>query len=94
MVTDVCVAFPTLSAIEAGYEVFVVTDASGTFNSVTRDAAWARMQQAGAQLMNWFSVAGELHRDWRNDIDGFGGVLANHLPQYANLMQSYSAQEK
>ena len=32
VVTEVCVAFPALSAIEAGYDVFVVTDASGTFN--------------------------------------------------------------
>lgn len=30
VVTEVCVAFPALSAIEAGYEVFIVTDASGT----------------------------------------------------------------
>ncbi len=36
VVTEVCVAFPALSAIEEGYEVFVVTDASGTFNEVTR----------------------------------------------------------
>src|SRR5699024_1773521 len=73
IVTDVCVAFPTLSALEAGYEVFVVTDASGTFNETTRNAAWDRMSQAGAQLMNWFAVGAELHRDWRNDIEGFGG---------------------
>ncbi len=32
VVTDVCVAFPTLSALAEGFEVFVVTDASGTFN--------------------------------------------------------------
>jgi nicotinamidase-related amidase len=70
VVTEVCVAFPALSAIEAGYEVFVVTDASGTFNEVTRHAAWARMQAAGVQLMNWFGVACELHRDWRNDVKG------------------------
>ena len=38
VVTDVCVAFPALSAIKAGYEVFAVTDASGTFNKQT-DAA-------------------------------------------------------
>lgn len=91
VVTEVCVAFPALSALEEGYEVFVVTDASGTFNQVTRDAAWNRMSNAGAQLVNWFAVAGELHRDWRNDIEGFGGILASHLPQYANLMQSYNA---
>jgi nicotinamidase-related amidase len=90
VVTDVCVAFPALSAMEEGFEVFVVTDASGTFNTTVRDAAWSRMTQNGAQLMNWFSVACELHRDWRNDIEGLGALLANHLPAYSNLMQSYS----
>jgi len=90
VVTEVCVSFPVLSALEEGYEVFVVTDASGTFNQTTREAAWNRMSQAGAQLMTWFAVGCELHRDWRNDIEGFGGLLANHLPQYANLMQSFN----
>jgi len=90
VVTDVCVAFPALAAMEEGFEVFVVTDASGTFNTTVRDAAWSRMTQNGAQLMNWFSVACELHRDWRNDIEGLGTLLSNHLPAYANLMQSYS----
>lgn len=93
VVTEVCVSFPVLSALEEGYEVFVVTDASGTFNQTTREAAWDRMSQAGAQLMTWFAVGCELHRDWRNDIEGFGGILADHLPHYANLIQSYSAQK-
>jgi nicotinamidase-related amidase len=94
VVTEVCVAFPALSAIEAGYEVFVVTDASGTFNAVTRDAAWERMQAAGVQLMSWFAVAGELHRDWRNDIEGLGALFSNHIPNYRNLMTSYFARTK
>jgi nicotinamidase-related amidase len=89
VVTEVCVAFPALSAIEEGYEVFVVTDASGTFNEVTRDAAWARMQSAGVQLMNWFGVACELHRDWRNDVEGLGALFSSYLPNYRNLMTSY-----
>ena len=63
VVTDVCVAFPALSAIEAGYDVFAVTDASGTFNEAVRQAAWARMESAGVQLVNWFGVCCELHRD-------------------------------
>ena len=45
VVTEVCVAFPALAAIEAGFEVFVITDASGTFNEVTRDAAAPRLAQ-------------------------------------------------
>lgn len=89
VVTEVCVAFPALSAIEEGFDVFVVTDASGTFSEVTRDGAWQRMTAAGAQLINWFGVACELHRDWRNDIEGLGALFANHIPDYRNLMTSY-----
>jgi nicotinamidase-related amidase len=93
VVTDVCVAFPTLSALEAGYDVFVVTDASGTFNEAVRQAAWIRMAQAGAQMLNWFAVVCELQRDWRNDIEGLGNLLANHIPAYRNLMTSYMARK-
>lgn len=90
VVTEVCVAFPALSAIAEGFEVFVVTDASGTFNEVTRQAAWDRMSAAGAQLMTWFGVACELHRDWRNDVEGLGTLFSNHIPDYRNLMNSYA----
>jgi nicotinamidase-related amidase len=89
VVTDVCVSFPTLSALEEGYDVFVVTDASGTFNTAVQQAAWNRMSQAGAQLINWFAVACELQRDWRNDMEGLATLLSNHLPNYRNLMTSY-----
>jgi len=89
VVTEVCVAFPALSAIEEGFEVFVITDASGTFNLTTRESAWLRMQAAGAQMMTWFAMACELHRDWRNDVEGLGQLFANHLPAYSNLMTSY-----
>lgn len=90
VVTEVCVSFPVLSALEEGYEVFVITDASGTFNAMTRDAAWQRMQAAGAQLMTWFGAACELHRDWRNDVDGLGALFSNHIPDYRNLITSYT----
>ncbi len=90
VVTEVCVAFPALSALAEGYEVFVVTDASGTFNELTRHSAWDRMSQAGAQLMTWFGLACELHRDWRNDIEGLGALFSNHIPDYRNLITSYN----
>jgi nicotinamidase-related amidase len=91
VVTDVCVAMPTLSALAEGFDVFVVTDSSGTFNETVQQAAWARMTAAGAQMMNWFAVACELHRDWRNDIEGLGNLLSQRLPNYRNLMNSYTA---
>jgi len=91
IVTEVCVAFPALSAIEEDFEVFVVTDASGTFNEVTRHSAWDRMSGAGAQLMTWFGVACELHRDWRNDVTGLATLFSNHISDYRNLITSHSS---
>ena len=91
VVTEVCVAFVALSAIEAGYEVFAVTDASGTFNPLVRDGAWQRMAAAGVQLVNWFAVACELHRDWRRDVEGLAALLGDHIPDYRNLMTGYDA---
>ena len=90
VVTEVCVAFPTLSALAEDFDVFVITDASGTFNHLTRDSAWQRMSQSGAQLMTWFGMACELHRDWRNDVEGLGALFSQHIPDYRNLMNSYS----
>lgn len=94
VVTDVCVAFPALSALEEGFDVFVVVDASGTINKDMRDAALMRMVHAGAQMMSWFSIASELHRDWRNDVEGLGTIFSNHVPNYRNLMNSYRAKKQ
>jgi nicotinamidase-related amidase len=88
IVTDVCVACVALSAVEAGFDVFVVTDASGTFNVAVRDAAWARMAASGVQLVNWFVAACELMRDWRNDMAGLAALLSRHMPAYGNLITS------
>ena len=57
-------------------------------------SAWLRMQSAGVQLINWFAMACELHRDWRNDIEGLGALLSNHIPNYRNLMTSYFAENR
>ncbi len=90
IVTEVCVAFPALSALEEGCEVCVVTDASGTFNEITRHSGWDRMSAAGALLMTWFGVACVLHRDWRNDVEGLAALFAGHIPDYRNLIASYT----
>ena len=94
VVTDVCVAFPTLSALEESFEVFVCVDASGTINKDMRDAALMRMVQAGAQTLSWFSIVSELHRDWRNDIEGLANILSNHVPNYRNLINSYQQKKR
>jgi nicotinamidase-related amidase len=90
IVTDVCVTFVSLSAKAAGYDVFVVTDASGTFNEAIRDASWSRMEANGIQLMNWFAVACELARDWRMDLEGLATLFGAHIPTYKALMDGYN----
>ncbi len=86
IVTEVCVAFPALAAVEAGYEVFVATDASGTFDDASRYGAWSRLTMAGVQLLNWFAASAELQRDWRNDVEGYGKLVSAHTPVYGALM--------
>lgn len=94
IVTEVCVAFAALAALEAGYEVFVITDASGTFSELSRHAAWLRMQSAGAQLLTWFAMSNELRRDWREDMEGYTKLFYETIPSYAPLIDSYKAQSK
>lgn len=93
IVTDVCVAFPAISALNEGYEVYVVADASGTFNTAVREAALLRMTHVGAIITNWFAVACELQRDWRNKGEGLAKLFADHLVAYSNLNQSHEAKK-
>jgi nicotinamidase-related amidase len=62
--TEVCVAFPTIQAIEDGYEVYVVADASGDINQISHDMAMQRVIQAGAAPVTWLQVMLEFQRDW------------------------------
>jgi len=47
--------------------------------------------QSRCQLMSWFGIACELHRDWRNDNEALGTLFSNHLPSYRCLITSYMA---
>jgi nicotinamidase-related amidase len=62
--TEVCVAFPALDALRAGYEVYVVVDAIGGVSRVAHDSAMQRMTQAGVKPISVLGLACELQRDW------------------------------
>lgn len=90
--TDVCVAFVTLSALDAGYEVYVVADASGTMSQQVQEVSLLRMSEAGAIMGNWFAIACELLNDWRNPAGaGSAQLFIEHLPSYAEIVSSHSA---
>ena len=62
--TEVCVVFPTLDALRAGYQVYVVVDAIGGVSRVAHKSAMQRMIQAGAIPISVLALACELQRDW------------------------------
>ena len=62
--TEICLAMPTIQALGEGYDVFIVTDASGGVSAEAHDMAVRRMVQAGAVPMTWMAVISEWQRDW------------------------------
>lgn len=82
--TEACLLFPTLSAIEEGYEVYIVTDASGGTSVEGHDAAVRRMEQAGAHSLTTINAVLELQRDWakRGTYDGVMAITREHFGAY------------
>lgn len=62
--TEVCLTLPVLSALDDGYEVYIVVDTSGGASKEAHDAAVQRMVQAGAIPVSWMQVLYEYQRDW------------------------------
>jgi nicotinamidase-related amidase len=62
--TGVCIVGPALSAIEQGFEVYVLADACGDVSTEAHERAMQRMVQAGAQPMTSLQYLLELQRDW------------------------------
>jgi len=62
--TEMCLAMPAIHAMGDGYDVYVVTDASGGVSPEAHDMGIRRVQGAGAQPITWLGMAGELQRDW------------------------------
>lgn len=88
--TSVCMAFPTLSALVAGYKVFCIVDASGNWSKMATDLTLARIAQAGAMPIDTFAVLGEVMSTWnRPDAMDFAAVMVDIVPPYRALMESY-----
>ncbi len=82
--TEVCLAMPALEALEAGYEVYFVADASGGTSKEAHDMAVQRMIQAGAVPVTWQQVLLEWQRDWarKETYDGVISIVKEHSGGY------------
>lgn len=84
--TDVCLMFPALSALAAGYDVYAVYDASGCWDQMSELTSVMRLVQAGAVCCNWAVIAAGLQADWRRPTaEGTLAVMHEHLPFYGML---------
>ncbi|WP_298924293.1 hydrolase [uncultured Ramlibacter sp.] len=78
--TSVCIVGPVLSALEQGYEVYVITDACGDVSAEAHERAITRMVQAGAVPMTALQYLLELQRDWaRGETYGLTTGIAARL---------------
>ena len=91
--TEICLAFPVLSALADGYEVYIVTDASGGVSVEAHDRAVQRMVQAGAVPLTWIGFASELQRDWAREktIAAISDIMLRHGGKIASS-QAWEAQ--
>ena len=78
--TEVCVAFPALDAMRAGYQVYVVVDAIGGVSRTAHESAMQRMVQAGVIPISVLGLACELQRDWgRPDANRLRTIMREYF---------------
>lgn len=76
--TEVCLSMPVLSAIAAGFEVYIITDASGGTEE-GHERGIQRMVQAGARPLTTIAYVSELMRDWsRPNAETIAQLFAEH----------------
>jgi nicotinamidase-related amidase len=62
--TDICLVFPAISAVEAGFEVQAVLDASGSSFEIGEETSRRRMERAGVWLTSANTMIAELVQNW------------------------------
>jgi len=82
--TEVCVAWPAIEMIAAGYNIYVVEDCCGATSEVAHQAALSRMVQAGAIRLTTIAALLEWQRDWarRKHYDALMGLIKQHGGAY------------
>jgi hypothetical protein len=80
--TEACVMFPTLDLIQAGYEVYIPTDACGDITGEAHERAVQRLIQAGAVPINSLQFLFELQQDWGRSetYEGCMEIMKAHTP--------------
>ncbi|MDI1227397.1 MAG: hydrolase [bacterium] len=101
--TEACLVFPTICALDEGFEVIINTDASGGTSPEAHNAAVRRMQQHGAESITSVQLLLELQRDWarKDTYQGTTDIVREHFGAYgmgidyaASLVHDYGQRGK
>jgi nicotinamidase-related amidase len=87
----VCAALPAIAAVAAGYESYLVVDASASFTEVGREAAMFRLSQAGVKLGDYASLMCELLADNADPLapEVYGAIDMPFVPLMQQLAQAW-----
>ena len=82
--TEVCVTWPTIEMLGAGYNIYVVEDCCGATSSAAQEAALSRMVQAGAVRLTTIAALLEWQRDWakKEHYNALMGLLKQQAGAY------------
>lgn len=82
--TEVCINLPALSAMQDGYEIYVVEDACGGTSEVAHRASIDRMKQVGVVPLTWTQLLLEWQRDWasKESYNGTMEIVREHCGAY------------
>ncbi|GAB4532119.1 MAG: isochorismate family cysteine hydrolase YcaC [Pleurocapsa sp.] len=94
LATEVCAAFPAISALREGYEVYVVIDACADFNPLITEVTTQRLAAAGAVVTTWIAVLAELASNTQQNGKFIGQFLAEHNGQYYAAMNAFLGSAK
>src|SRR5438105_12766297 len=91
--SEICLAMPVIHALGDGYEVYIVTDASGGVSLEAHEMAIQRMVQAGAVPITWTVFASELQREWARaaTVPALAQMLVDHM---GNVGTSFSWEQQ
>lgn len=93
LATEVCVALPAISAVQAGYEVYAVVDASADFNPFVQQISTLRLMSAGVVVTTWVAVLAELASNTRVNGHHIARLLKEHVPAYAAEFERWAASD-
>jgi nicotinamidase-related amidase len=95
--TEVCISWPTLDMLAAGYNIYTVDDCCGATSAAAQEAALSRMVQAGATRLTTIGALLEWQRDWANKehYDALMKLLKQHAGAYgAGVEYAYTMVHK